>query len=434
MRKKKRKILRTVLLCLFTVILLALSVFMHFGGFGTGESADPKEFASYAGSIQDISIPKEARIIALGEATHGNVEFQELKLEVFKLLVEKYDVRAFALEGDYGGCEQVNRYIHGGEGTALEAARAIGFKIYYTKEMANLISYMRQYNETAAPGEDLRFYGFDMRRYAYSFQFLTEGCKKAGIDTESLESLMDGENWVAGYSNEDRIRILSQIKAQLEKQKNTEQTVHCADMLLQYLNLQGKLDAERDDPVVLDALATLRDKLLAENINWIAAQESRAGHDRIFVTGHNTHVARWESSDSMGKLLADKMGKGYYVIGTDFYKTCCNVPDQASGKRTNQVFYSHDPLANAAKKAGLHICWLDFSKIPSGTPLGELSRDYVYQGNLGEGYIWYMRLLPPSYRLFQPPATLYDSMIFVSEATPIKILEESNTPMQASRY
>lgn len=424
MKKKTHKILRTALLCFFAALLLALSVFMHFGGFGTGESADPKEFASYACSIQDISIPEEARIIGLGEATHGNVEFQELKLEVFKLLVEKYEVRAFALEGDYGGCEQVNRYIHGGEGTALEAARAIGFKIYCTKEMADLISYMRQYNETAALGEDLRFYGFDMQRYAYSFQFLTEGCKKAGIDTESLESLMDVENWSAGYSNEDRIQILSQIKAQLEKQENTGQAVHFADVLLQYLDFQVKLDTAQDDPVALEALATLRDKLLAQNINWIAAQESQSGHDRIFVTGHNTHVARWESSDSMGKLLADEMGKGYYVIGTDFYKTRCNVPDQSSGKRTNQVFYSHDPLANAAKKAGFHICWLNFSKIPAGTPLGKLSRDYVYQGNLGEGYVWHMRLLPPSYRLFQPPATLYDSMIFVSEATPIQILEE----------
>ena len=82
MRKKKHKILRTALLCLFASLLLALSVFMHFGGFGPGKSADPKEFASYAGNIQDISIPKEARIIALGEATHGNVEFQELKLKV----------------------------------------------------------------------------------------------------------------------------------------------------------------------------------------------------------------------------------------------------------------------------------------------------------------------------------------------------------------
>ena len=388
MRKKKHKILRTALLCLFASLLLALSVFMHFGGFGPGKSADPKEFASYAGNIQDISIPKEARIIA------------------------------------YGGCEQVNRYIHGGEGTALEAARAIGFKIYCTKEMVELISYMRQYNETAAPGENLRFYGFDMQRYVYSFQFLTEGCRKAGIDTESLESLMDGENWAAGYSNEERIQTLSQIKAHLEKQENTEQAVHFADVLLQYLDFQGKLDTGRDDPVVLDALAVLRDKFLAENISWIAAQESRAGHNRIFVTGHNKHVARWGSYDSMGTLLADEMGNGYYVIGTDFYKTCCNVPDQVSGKRTNQVFYSHDPLANAAKKAGFGICWLDFSKIPADTPLGELSRDYVYQGNLGEGYVWYMRLLPLSYRLFQPPETLYDSMIFVSEATPIQILEE----------
>ena len=45
-------------------------------------------------------------------------------------------VRAFALEGDYGGCEQVNRYIHGGEGTAQEAAAAIGFSIYRTEELS----------------------------------------------------------------------------------------------------------------------------------------------------------------------------------------------------------------------------------------------------------------------------------------------------------
>ena len=34
-----------------------------------------------------------------------------------------------------------------------------------------------------------------------------------------------------------------------------------------------------------------------------------------------------------------------------------------------------------------------------------------------------MRLLPQSYRIFQPPATLYDSMIFVLEASPTTILK-----------
>lgn len=65
-----------------------------------------------------------------------------------KRLVEDCGVRAFALEGDYGGCVQVNQYIHGGEGTAERAAAAIGFAIYRTNEMTELISYLREYNKT----------------------------------------------------------------------------------------------------------------------------------------------------------------------------------------------------------------------------------------------------------------------------------------------
>lgn len=56
--------------------------------------------------------------------------------------------------------------------------------------------------------------------------------------------------------------------------------------------------------------------------------------------------------------------------------------------------------------------------------MGKAILAYDYMGYLGEGYSWFMRLLPPSYRIFQPPAVLYDSMIFVADATPIKIFEK----------
>ena len=79
------------------------------------------------------------------------------------------------------------RYIHGGTGTAQEAAAAIGFAIYRTDEMAALISYMREYNDSAAHGEDLRFYGFDMQRHSYSLRFLLEACKELGVNTDELE-------------------------------------------------------------------------------------------------------------------------------------------------------------------------------------------------------------------------------------------------------
>ena len=117
-KRTKRFKKRYIVFGLLGLIVVAMLIFMRFGGFSTGESADPEEFAAYAQSVENITIPEDSKIIALGEATHGNVEFQELKLDLFKQLVEKYNVKAFVLEGDYGGSEQVNRYIHGGEGTS----------------------------------------------------------------------------------------------------------------------------------------------------------------------------------------------------------------------------------------------------------------------------------------------------------------------------
>lgn len=400
---------------LLGALLLVVLIFMHFGGFSTGENVNPEEFSRYAQSVQDITIPENAKIIALGEATHGNVEFQQLKLDVFKQMVEEYGVRAFVLEGDYGGCEQVNRYIHGGEGTAEEAAAAIGFAIYRTKEMSELISFMRHYNDNAAEGEDLRFYGSDMQRYTYSFHFLTEACKQLGVDTLELEKLMEGEDWSSEYDYTTRMEIITEVKNKLKDKKASAQVIHFADMLLQYCELQGIPSTDG---------SALRDKLMAENVQWILLQEQQRGYERLFVSGHNSHVAKWGSFDSMGKLLSNETDNGYYVIGTDFYKTKCNLPSGSSGKRTNQIFYSHSPLAKTAKMAELDICWLDFAIIPEDSEIYELISQYIYMGTLGESYSWFMRLIPPSYRMFQPPAVLYDSMIFVADAKPTKTIPE----------
>ena len=150
--RKKHFIIRRIILGMLIIIIIAGGIYCRFGGFGTGKSADTAEFAKYAGQVSDITIPDETRIIALGEATHGNAEFQQLKLEVFQIMVENYGVRSFALEADYGCCETANRYIHGGEGTAAQAASALGFQIYQTNEMANLLSWMRAYNENVSEG------------------------------------------------------------------------------------------------------------------------------------------------------------------------------------------------------------------------------------------------------------------------------------------
>ena len=360
--------------------------------------------------------PDEAQIVALGEATHGNREFQQLRLDVFQVLAEKYGVRAFALEGDFGGCEAIDRYIHGSGGTAAEALSATGFAIYRTEEMENLVEWMRDYNASAAPGEDLHFYGFDMEQRAYSYRYLLEALHQADIDTADFEKMWNSEtnNYADGYTAGQRAEIITAVKEQLPPED--AQAIHFADVLLQNIEL-GKY---ADDSGELNAQ---RDRMMAENTLWILQQEKARGNSRILISGHNNHIMQCENDGTpvLGSLLAEELGGGYFAIGTDFYKSVCNLPKPYTGERITHTFYSYDPLAKASKTCGFDAGFLDFSKVPEGSALTEYIANSISMGSLGESYSILMNFVSRSYRVQRIPQDAYDAMIFAANAAPIEI-------------
>lgn len=424
-KASKKRIFRWILLMLFFSAIFVLYFHAYFGGLKKVEPIDTKEFATYAGNVSDITIPDSVRIIALGEATHGNAEFQQLKLDVFKLMVEKYGVRAFALEGNYGGCEAVNRYIHGGAGTAQEAAAAIGFPIYRTEQMAHLIEWMRQYNMTAKEGEDLRFYGFDMQIYEKNYKYLLEAAKTYAVPTAELEKLWDKseDKYSSSYTANQKAKVIEKVRQDLLQlnDSTTAQAVHFADILLQNIAL-GKVI---DDMLKGNAL---RDSLMFVNTHWIMEQEEARGNACIFISAHNGHIERRHDYGTLGKamgaLLANELGKAYFAIGTDFCKAKVSLPKGKRGKRSNHTFFSKNPLAEAAKQCGYEVCWLDFSSIPESTTLSSRLSEYTWLGDVGEGYSPLMAIFPQSYRDWDCPAILYNGMIIVTNAHPIAVREE----------
>jgi erythromycin esterase len=96
------------------LLFMAITLFVLVTGCGRGEPVNDAE--DYISSIEQIDIPDHVKVIGLGEATHGNVEFQKLKKDVFEALVKNENVRVFVLEGDFGGGQQVNQFILTGEG------------------------------------------------------------------------------------------------------------------------------------------------------------------------------------------------------------------------------------------------------------------------------------------------------------------------------
>ena len=166
-----------------------------------------------------------------------------------------------------------------------------------------------------------------------------------------------------------------------------------------------------------------RDRMMAENTLWILQQEQARGKRRILISGHNNHIMQCENAGTpvLGSLLAENLGDGYFAIGTDFYKSVCNLPKPYTGKRITHTFYSYDPLAKASKKCGFDVSFLDFSKVPEGSALMEYIANSVQMGSLGEYYSILLNFVPRSYRVWRAPQDAYDAMIFVTDTAPIEI-------------
>lgn len=382
---------KVILAFLVGAAIMTFIRYISYGGMNTGKQVNHEEFIKVAEEIDDIAIPEDVKIVALGEATHGNKEFQELKLELFKKLVEEYNCKAFALEADYGGCMLVNQYIHGeGNLTEDDATQALSFRIYQTEEMRALIRYMADYNKQAKPEDKLSFYGFDMQNYDLEKSCVDEAFSELNMQYADME---------------EAVEILKNIPGM-------DIYVQAARCCLQNQELSNAANAD---------YAKIRDHYMAENIAWIYEHAQEVDSTLLMIAGHNGHVAKKRTFVTfMGEDLFDKYGDAYYVIGTDFYKTECNLPGK-NGKRVTHKFYSADPLANTANALGMDMAYLDFEKINEAEQLNSVIHKNMTMGSLGEGYSFLNKILPNTYRINAVPSELYDGMVIVTEATPTVI-------------
>ena len=382
------------------------------------------EVDSAAKNVEDLTVPESARVIALGEATHGNKEFQELRLEVLKHLIQSTKVRSFALESDWGEGMTINNYIHGGGGNASDIVKDLAFSIYRTKEMADLIEWMREYNETAPESEKLNFYGFDMQNPDKDLKFITEFCKRSKIltDVDLEKSLLP----ITSENSDKILEILGKISDAMTEEYNIIgeqrkiapylQTVNVFAQSVEYYKTINKSPIES---------STVRDKYMAENVQWIQEYEEGLGRSQVFISGHDGHIAfSMPNYVNMGHNLHEHYNSAYFAIGTDFYNTSVNVPDfENNGIRTTAKFCSADTLAYQAKYHNNKYL-LQFSDVDEkNEKVNKLINSPLNMGSLGEEYYFFMKLLPITHIVRETPAKQYDAMIFLYETTPIEILE-----------
>jgi erythromycin esterase-like protein len=116
-----------------------------------------------------------ARIVALGEATHGTREFFQLKHRLLEFLVTEMGFTTFAIEANWPESLEVNEYVLHGRGDPAMLLAELHCWPWDTEEVLDLIRWMRQYNTSSTHRTRVRFSGFDAQFTAVAAATIKSG-------------------------------------------------------------------------------------------------------------------------------------------------------------------------------------------------------------------------------------------------------------------
>lgn len=102
---------------------------------------------------------QDARIIALGENTHGSHEVFEMRHRMIGFLASEMGFNAFAIESYLPEHSLINHYIQTGFGEPRKLMNNL-YAAWNTQEVLEMVQWMKKYNQAAQP--KLRFFGFDI--------------------------------------------------------------------------------------------------------------------------------------------------------------------------------------------------------------------------------------------------------------------------------
>lgn len=245
-----------------------------------------------------IDIVGPARVVGLGESTHGTREFFQVKHRLLEYLVRELNFRVFAIEANQLSVERVNAYVQGGGGTARDAMRVM-FRVWNTEEMLTLVEWMRAHN-ARNPTRRVRFVGYDMQDHRTPADTLAAFLARA--EPASLDRFAELIGEYRAQSASATPQIPDTIRARWARQAEAlwdmasarrstwlarlanvgdtlavEWAVQSANLLRQ----AARFNVELSSPE--------RDSLMAANLDW--ALRTLAPGTRAVVWAHDVHVS-----------------------------------------------------------------------------------------------------------------------------------------------
>ncbi|HEX2223479.1 MAG TPA: erythromycin esterase family protein [Thermoanaerobaculia bacterium] len=264
----------------------------------------------------------DARIVSLGEATHGTREFFQMKHRLLEFLVEERGFTHFSIEAGVPEAARINDYVLTGEGDPGELLEGLRYVPWKTQEVLDLILWMRAYN--ASGRGPVQFTGFDMQiasgaaenlraflaqaEPAYLAQAESVFTRMIAIDALHRARATAADSALAqGFFDHLSANRGAYLAAGLSAEK-VDWAIQNARVLVQLAELWVTAATNPS------AASAVRDLRMADNVQWIL--DHAPSGSKIVLWAHNGHVRK--APGLMGHHLDQRYGEDMYVLGLTF--------------------------------------------------------------------------------------------------------------------
>lgn len=287
----------------------------------------------------------DARVVLLGESTHGTSEFYRMRAAITRALVERKGFTIVAVEADWPDALRIDRYVRhlASEATERdwEAFSRFPRWMWRNDEVVELIGWMHQHNGgLAEPAVGVGFFGLDLYSLYTSIGEVLTYLTERDPETAALARERYGclTRWEGEPSLYGRVALT-------ERYRSCEEEV--AQMLRDLLERRSRLlldpgspgdvrawfDAEQNARLIANAERYYRAMYLGSVHSWNlrdlhmfetlqAILEHGGEGSRAVIWAHNSHLGDARATEmgargehNLGQLCRQAYGDAAYLVG-----------------------------------------------------------------------------------------------------------------------
>lgn len=279
----------------------------------------------------------DARVVLIGESSHGTSEFYKMRALITRELIEKKGFTFVGIEGDWPDAARIDHYVRHFEYPPSEWTAFARFPtwMWRNREVRDFVDWLRHHNADRSYDRRIAFYGLDLYSLHRSIHLVLEYLREVDPDTARIAKLRYGclSPWESDPATYGHAALSGTYKT-CEK----EVVKMLADLLekqTDYTPRDGEryLDAVQNARLVANAEKYYRLMYYGSRASW----NLRDGHmfatlnsllqfhgpgSKAIVWAHNSHVGCSNATEmsyrgeiNIGQLCRNQFRNDCYSIG-----------------------------------------------------------------------------------------------------------------------